>query len=83
MTPNAANYNPAHEYALQLIERITSTGKSQKWIADRLGVTDRRIRYIVAGRRIVNGAPQDVRLSYCEQFALECLIAAIEAAQQL
>lgn len=80
MTPNADNYNPSTEYAKDLIEKI---GKSQVWIAKRLGVSDRRIRYIVNGSRIVNGETVDVRMSYTEQFALEALAKAAEAARSL
>ena len=80
MTPNADNYNPSTDYAAQLVERI---GKSQTWIAKRLGVSDRRIRYILNGSRIVNGKAVDVRMSYAEQFALECLADAVAQAAQL
>lgn len=80
MTPNADNYNPSTEYAKELIEKI---GKSQVWIAKRLGVSDRRIRYIVNGSRIVNGETIDVKMSYTEQFAMECLAEAVRQASEL
>lgn len=77
MIPNAENYNGATEYAQSLVERI---GKPQTWIAKRLGVSDRRVRYILKGSRIVNGVETEVRMTYTEQFTLECLVAAVEAA---
>lgn len=80
MTPNAEQYKPDTAYAQQLVERI---GKSQTWISKRLGVTDRRVRYILKGSRIVNGAETAVHMTYCEQFALECLAAAVEGAADL
>ena len=80
MTPDADLYKPATEYAAELVRRI---GKSQTWIAKRLGVSDRRIRYILNGSRVVNGETVDVRMSYCEQFALECLAKAIEEAAKI
>ncbi|UZJ58571.1 hypothetical protein OKW98_18515 [Pseudomonas sp. KU26590] len=80
MIPNAENYNGDTKNAQQLIERI---GKSQTWIAKRLGVSDRRIRYIIKGSRIVNGVDTDVRMTYTEQFTLECLAVAVESAAGL
>ncbi|WP_448120068.1 hypothetical protein [Pseudomonas veronii] len=80
MIPNAENYNGATEYAHQLIERI---GKSQTWVAKRLGVSDRRVRYILKGSRIVNGAETEVHMTYTEQFTLECLAVAVESAADL
>jgi hypothetical protein len=74
MLPDAGtHYNPDPANARGLIERIQAAGKSQRWIAERLGVTDRRIRYLIAGERIVNGDTLAVTMSYTEQFALECL----------
>jgi hypothetical protein len=80
MIPNADNYNPSTEYAAQLVADI---GRSQTWIAKRLGVSDRRVRYILNGSRIVNGEPTRVAMSYTEQFALECLAEAVKAAANL
>lgn len=80
MIPNADNYKPSTEYARELIERI---GKTQEWIARRLGVTSRRVRYIAHGVRITNGVPGPIYMSYTEQFTLECLAAAIESAADL
>jgi hypothetical protein len=77
-TPDARKYNPDPANARALIERIQAVGKSQRWIADRLGVGDRRIRYLIAGERIVNGQTLEVKMSYAEQFALECLADAAE-----
>lgn len=80
MIPNAETYNGATEYAQSLIERI---GKSQTWIAKRIGISDRRVRYILKGSRIVNGIETEVRMIYTEQFALECLADAVERAATL
>lgn len=52
MTPNAELYNPSTEYADKLISRI---GQTPSWIAKRIGVTDKRIRYILDGERTVKG----------------------------
>jgi len=46
-------------------------------------VSDRRVRYILNGSRIVNGEPTPVAMSYTEQFALECLAEAVKAAANL
>jgi hypothetical protein len=78
MTPDSRKYNAAPENARALIERIQAVGKSQRWIAERIGVSDRRIRYLIAGERIANGQTLAVEMSYTEQFALEALAEAAE-----
>jgi hypothetical protein len=72
MIPNAEQYNPATEYADKLISRI---GQTPSWIAKRIGVTDKRIRYILEGERTVKGETTAIQMTYTEQFALECLAA--------
>ncbi|KPX78880.1 hypothetical protein ALO64_100707, partial [Pseudomonas meliae] len=58
MTPNAELYNPSTEYADKLISRI---GQTPSWIAKRIGVTDKRIRYILDGERTVKGESEPPR----------------------
>lgn len=76
MTPNAEHYNPATEYADKLISRI---GQTPSWIAKRIGVTDKRIRYILDGERTVKGETTPIQMTYTEQFALECLASEAKA----
>lgn len=71
MTPNAELSNPSTEYADKLISRI---GQTPSWIAKRIGVTDKRIRYILDGERTVKGETTPIQMTYTEQFALECLV---------
>ena len=76
MTPNAEFYKPTTEYADKLISQI---GQTPSWIAKRIGVTDKRIRYILDGERTVKGDTTPIQMTYTEQFALECLAAAAKA----
>ncbi|MEW5507027.1 MULTISPECIES: hypothetical protein [Pseudomonas] len=76
MTPNAERYNPSTDYADKLISRI---GQTPTWIAKRIGVTDKRIRYILDGERTVKGESTPIQMTYTEQFALECLAAEAKA----
>ncbi|MBV6824898.1 hypothetical protein [Pseudomonas sp. PD9R] len=79
MTPNAEFYKPTTEYADKLISQI---GQTPSWIAKRIGVTDKRIRYILDGERTVKGETTLIQMTYTEQFALECLAAAAKAAKK-
>jgi hypothetical protein len=79
MTPNAEFYKPSTEYADKLISQI---GQTPSWIAKRIGVTDKRIRYILDGERTVKGETTPIQMTYTEQFALECLAAAAKASKQ-
>ncbi|CAI8699268.1 hypothetical protein C9I50_02250 [Pseudomonas prosekii] len=79
MTPNAEFYKPTAEYADKLISQI---GQTPSWIAKRIGVTDKRIRYILDGERTVKGETTPIQMTYPEQFALECLAAAAKAKKQ-
>lgn len=76
MTPNAEFYKPTTEYADKLVTRI---GQTPAWIAKRIGVTDKRIRYILEGSRTVKGVTTEIQMTYPEQFALECLAAEANA----
>ncbi|MDB5984224.1 MAG: hypothetical protein JWQ69_5239 [Pseudomonas sp.] len=76
MTPNAEFYKPTTEYADKLVTRI---GQTPAWIAKRIGVTDKRIRYILDGSRTVKGVTTEILMTYPEQFALECLAAEASA----
>lgn len=79
MTPNADNHDPRPETVRTLVERI---GKSQFWIATTIGISERRLRYLIAGSREVDGKTTDVEMTYPEQFALECLAQASETLNQ-
>ena len=79
MTPNAEFYKPTAEYADKLISQI---GQTPSWIAKRIGVTDKRIRYILEVERTVKGETTPIQMTYPEQFALECLAAAAKASKK-
>ena len=78
MYPNADRYNPDTEYANKLVDRI---GQTPAWIAQRIGVTEKRMRYILAGSRTIKGDTTEIIMSYAEQFCLECLAAEAKAAK--
>jgi hypothetical protein len=75
MTPDADNHSPTPETVRSLVERI---GKSQFWIAATIGISERRLRYLIAGSRELEGKTVEVAVTYPEQFALECLARAAE-----
>lgn len=80
MTPNCPDpYAPTPDDVRALIKRID---KSQRWIAETIGISERRLRYLIAGSREVDGKPVEVLMSYPEQFALECLALAADALQK-
>lgn len=66
----AVYHNPTPEAMRALMERI---GKSQIWVADRTGISRRRIQYLLVGSKEFNGETQKVKLTYPEQHILECL----------
>ncbi len=68
-------HNPTPEYMQELMRRI---GKSQTWVAERTGISRRRIQYLLVGSKIFAGVKQDVRMTYPEQHILECLAEASE-----
>lgn len=75
MIPNNQDIKPTAEDFRALMERI---GKSQRWIAERTGISERRLRYLAAGGRLVSGEFVPTEMSYIEQFALESLANAAE-----
>ena len=75
MLPKPATLNTTPEFFRELCAR---TGQSQIWIADNSGISRRRIQYLHAGTRLINGISQPVKLSYPEQFCIECLAEAAE-----
>lgn len=75
MTPNANLHAPHPATVRNLVARID---KSQQWIANRIGISERRLRYLIAGTREIDGKQTDVVLTYPEQFALEELASAAE-----
>lgn len=64
------------EYMRDLMARI---GKPQMWVADRTGISRRRIQYLLVGTKEFAGETQEVKLTYPEQFILEALADAGEA----
>lgn len=70
MMPNPMSHNATPEYVRELIARI---GRSQAWIAERSGISRRRIQYLVAGHRMVDGVAVPAIVTYPEQFVLETL----------
>lgn len=75
MLPNNQNIPATADDFRALMERI---GKSQRWIAERTGISERRLRYLAAGGRLVSGEFVPTEMSYIEQFALEQLAQAAE-----
>ncbi len=61
MTPDYNNYNPDPEYVAELLEQIDML---QLEVAATIGVTDRAIRYWLAGTKPI---------PYSAQFCLESL----------
>lgn len=77
MIPNReALHKPTPDYMRELMARI---GRPQVWVADRTGISRRRIQYLVVGSKDFAGVIQDVKLTYPEQFILEALAEAGEA----
>ena len=71
MTPNApAQYRPGPEYVAELMRRI---GRPQTWVAERTGISRRRIQYLLVGEKTFAGETKPVLLTYPEQFILETL----------
>lgn len=69
--PNRSlSHNPTPEYINTLMQRI---GKSQVWVADRTGISRRRIQYMLVGSKVFAGETQVVIMTYPEQFILESL----------
>lgn len=80
MTPDCPeNFSPTTEQARTLVARI---GKSQRWIAERLGIGERHLRYVLNGTREVNGKTVPVLMTYLEQYALEELALAMEVSRR-
>lgn len=63
------------EYVRELMDRI---GKPQVWVADRTGISRRRLQYLLVGSKVFAGETQEVKLTYPEQFVLEALAEAGE-----
>jgi len=68
--PNNKNEPFTTEETRLLIESIK---KSQRWIAERTGISERRLRYLLAGGRHVEGKWVETQLSYPERYVLEIL----------
>lgn len=78
MYPNAERYNPDTEYANKLVDRI---GQTPAWIALRIGITEKRMRYILTGARTIKGDSTEIFMTYAEQFCMECLAVEAKAAK--
>ena len=70
MLPDATKQNQSPEYIRGVIESI---GKSQRWIFDVTGISERRLRFLMAGERTLNGERVPVLADYAEQYILEVL----------
>lgn len=66
----AVYHKPTPETMRALMDRI---GKPQVWVADRTGISRRRIQYLLVGTKEFGGEIQEVKLTYPEQHILECL----------
>lgn len=79
MIPNRANHVSPTESAAYMRELMARIGRPQVWVADRTGISRRRLQYLLVGSKDFAGTVQSVHLTYPEQFILECLAAAGEA----
>ncbi len=79
MIPNRANHVSPTESAAYMRELMARIGRPQVWVADRTGISRRRIQYLLVGSKEFAGETQSVHLTYPEQHILECLAAAGEA----
>ena len=79
MIPNRANHVTPEQSAAHMRELMARIGRPQVWVADRTGISRRRIQYLLVGSKEFAGETQSVHLTYPEQFILECLAAAGEA----
>ena len=71
MVPNAHTlHQPTAAYMAELMRRI---GKPQTWVAERTGISRRRIQYLLVGQKTFAGETKPVLLTYPEQFILETL----------
>ena len=76
--PNIANYDSRLWYTRSVIERAQERhGLSQSALAERIGISRRRLQYIMAGGAYRNGKEGryyvSVNWTYLEQYALEAL----------
>ena len=70
MIPNARKMkNTPLDFAL-LMDQI---GRPQLWVAERVGISRRRLQYLAVGERLIDGKMQAVLMTYPEQFTLESL----------
>lgn len=77
MIPNRVVFHrPTSAYVQALMTRI---GRSQVWVAERSGISRRRLQYLLVGQKTVDGKTSAVRLNYPEQVTLELLAEAGEA----
>jgi hypothetical protein len=70
MIPDARKINSDPIYYAHLIKRI---GMPHDWVAKQSGISRRRLLYLAAGERMIDGILKPVLMSYPEQFLLECL----------
>jgi hypothetical protein len=72
------NHVEPYQSAEKMRDLMARIGKTQLWVADQTGISRRRIQYLLVGSKNFAGEMQAVSLTYCEQFALECLAEAGE-----
>lgn len=71
MIPNREqHHDPTVQHMRALKARINMP---IEWIADRTGISRRRIQYLLAGQRTQDGVLQEMKMTYPEQFVLESL----------
>ena len=75
MVPDPSSHNTDPVYLRELVARID---RSQSWIAAHSGISRRRLQYLIAGGREVDGQMRPVALTYPEQYVLEALADASE-----
>lgn len=79
MIPNRENHIPPEKSASYMRELMARIGRPQVWVADRTGISRRRLQYLLVGSKDFAGTVQEVKLTYPEQYLLECLAEAGEA----
>ena len=68
--PHRKNHKATAAYFNDLLQRI---GKPQLWIANRTGISHRRMQYLINGERTQGGKTEPVLMTYPEQYILESL----------
>ena len=73
MKPDRTRHIQPSESAAYMRVLMDRIGKPQTWVAEKTGISRRRIQYLLAGHKVFEGELQSVCLTYPEQYILESL----------